>query len=82
MNAMKITICIGSVCRLKGSAKVIEELKSLIATNNLNEKVALEGTFAEAEVESVAVWVDGEVYSVTPETVGEFFNNNVLAKLA
>ena len=79
---MKITICIGSVCRLKGSSNVIEELKSLIASNNLEGKVALEGTFAEAEVEGVAVWVDGEVYSVTAETVGEFFNNNVLAKIA
>lgn len=79
---MKITICIGSVCRLKGAANVIEEIKNLIAANNLGEKVALEGTFAEAEVEGVAVWVDGEVASVTPATVGEFFNNNVLAKLA
>ena len=79
---MKIKICIGSVCRLKGSAKVIEELRSLIASNNLEGKVALEGTFAEAEVEGVACFVDGEVVSVTPETVGEFFSTNILAKLA
>ncbi|HAS78464.1 MAG TPA: hypothetical protein DCS38_01805, partial [Ruminococcus sp.] len=42
---MKVTICIGSSCHLKGSRQVVEKLQALIAENNLDEKVELSGTF-------------------------------------
>ena len=41
---MKITICIGSSCHLKGSRQVIERLQQLIAQHGLQEKVELAGT--------------------------------------
>ena len=35
---IKVTICIGSSCHLKGSRQVVEKLQALIAENNLDEK--------------------------------------------
>ncbi len=42
---MKITVCIGSSCHIKGSRQVVEQLQSLIASNSLGDKVELSGTF-------------------------------------
>ena len=42
---MKVTICIGSSCHLKGSRTIVEQLQSLISKENLQEKVELAGTF-------------------------------------
>ena len=33
---MKITVCIGSSCHIKGSRQVVEELQYLIKENNLS----------------------------------------------
>ena len=42
---MKITVCIGSSCHIKGSRQVVEELQRLISENNVGDKVELSGTF-------------------------------------
>lgn len=79
---MKITVCIGSSCHIKGSRQVVETLQALIAENNIADKVDLGGTFCMGKCQQgVCVTVDEEFYSVTPETVGEFFKEQVLAKL-
>ncbi len=79
---MKITVCIGSSCHIKGSRQVVESLQSLIKDNNVSDKVELGGTFCMGKCQQgVCVTVDDEFHSVTPETVGEFFNNEVLAKV-
>lgn len=79
---MKITVCIGSSCHLKGSRQVVEALQGLIADNDLKNSVELGGTFCMGNCQQgVCVTVDGELYSVSPETVGEFFESNVLSKL-
>ena len=80
---IKITVCIGSSCHIKGSRQVVEELQYLIAENNLKDKVELAGTFCMGRCqEGVCVTVDGEFYSVSPVTVEDFFKNEVLKKLA
>lgn len=79
---MKITVCIGSSCHIKGSRQVVEGLKSLIEKNGIGEKVTLGGTFCLGRCqEGVCVMVDDSFHSVSPETVDEFFNNEVLAKV-
>ncbi len=79
---MKVTVCIGSSCHLKGSRQVVEQLQYLIGENNLKDKVELGGTFCMGKCQlGVCVTVDNEFYSVTPETVGEFFNEQILGKL-
>ena len=80
---MKVTVCIGSACHLKGSRQVVEQLRELIAQNKLADKVELAGTFCMGKCqEGVNVNVDGETFSVSPETVGDFFAKQITAKLA
>ncbi len=79
---VNITICIGSSCHLKGSRKVVERLQALVAENNLKDDISLSGTFCMGKCETgVSVTVDGNYYSVSPETVDEFFKNTVLCRL-
>ncbi len=79
---MKITVCIGSSCHIKGSRSVVEQLQYLIAQNHLGDKVDLGGTFCMGKCQQgVCVTVDDNFYSVTPDTVTEFFEKEVKAKL-
>lgn len=56
---MKITVCIGSSCHIKGSRQVVEELQYLIAQNNLKDKIELSGTFCmeNARQASMSWWM-------------------------
>ena len=79
---MKITVCIGSSCHIKGARQVVETMNRLIKENVLADKVQLGGTFCMGKCQqNVCVSIDEEVFSVSPETVETFFNENVLAKL-
>ena len=79
---LKITVCIGSSCHIKGSRQVVEQLQSLIAEHNLGDKVELSGTFCMGNCQQgVCVTVNEAFYSVTPDTVKEFFANEILAKV-
>ena len=78
---MKICVCIGSSCHIKGSRQVVKQLQELINANNLGDKVELSGTFCIGRCqEGVCVTVDGEFFSVSPESATEFFNNNILTR--
>ena len=79
---MKVTVCIGSSCHIKGSRQVVEQLQTLIAENNVKDKVELGGTFCLGNCQQgVCVSVDDAFHSVSPETVVEFFKNEILAKV-
>ncbi len=79
---MKVTVCIGSSCHIKGSRQVVEQLQYLIGENNLGDKVELGGTFCMGKCQQgVCVTVDDTFYSVTPENVEEFFEKNIKAKV-
>ena len=79
---MKFTVCIGSSCHIKGSRQVVSLLQQLISQNNLDDKVELGGTFCMGQCQKgVCVTVDDNFFSVSPDTVTEFFNENVLAKI-
>ena len=79
---IKITVCIGSSCHIKGSRQVVEAIQNLIADHNVGDKVDLGGTFCMGKCQQgVCVTVNDDFHSVTPETVGEFFSREVLAKV-
>ena len=66
---MTITICIGSSCHLKGSRTIIQKLE-------------LNGSFCMGECSNgVCVKINDELFSVSPETVNTFFENEVLRRL-
>ena len=79
---MKVTVCIGSSCHIKGSRQVVEQLQYLIAENKLGDKGELGGTFCMGKCQQgVCVTVDDTFYSVSPETVESFFEKNIKAKV-
>ena len=79
---MKITVCIGSSCHLKGSRLVVASLQKLIAENNVSDKVELGGTFCMGKCqEGVCVSLDGEIFSVSPEGTREFFEKEVMSRI-
>ena len=79
---MKVTVCIGSSCHIKGSRQVVERLQCLVEKNDLGKKVDMGGTFCLGKCQQgVCVMVDDSFHSVTPETVDDFFANEVLPKV-
>ena len=60
---MKITVCIGSSCHLKGSRQVVEQLQYFIRENELGDKVELSGTSRQCQ-QGVCVTVDDAFHSV------------------
>ena len=79
---MKVTVCIGSSCHIKGSRQVVEYLQNRIDEDGLEDKVQLSGTFCMGKCQhGVCVSDDEEFHSVTPDTVAEFFENHVKAKV-
>ncbi len=79
---IKIKVCIGSSCHIRGARNVVEELQRLIALNQLGDKVELGGTFCMGKCQQgVCVTVDDQFYSVNPAEVEKFFAEAVLAKV-
>ncbi|MBR3017197.1 MAG: (2Fe-2S) ferredoxin domain-containing protein [Clostridia bacterium] len=79
---MKITVCIGSSCHIKGSRQVVENLQYLIAQNNLGDQIELGGTFCMGQCQKgVCVTIDGELFSVSPETTDDFFEKEVKTRI-
>ena len=83
---MRITVCIGSSCHVKGSRQVVRSLQQLIADNKLEDKVELGGTFCMNNCQkgvcvAIETLTSEEFFSVTPETTEEFFRENVLTRV-
>ena len=79
---MRVTICIGSGCHLKGSREIIQQLQQLVKEHGVSDKVDLNGAFCTGNcVNGVCVTVDGTLYSLSPETTKEFFEKEILGRL-
>ena len=79
---MKVTVCIGSSCHLKGSRQVVEALQFNIAEAGLGDKGELGGTFCMGKCQQgVCVTVDDKFFSVMPNTVDDFFRDEIFAKV-
>ena len=80
---MKVTVCIGSSCHLKGSRQVVESLQFYINEEGLTDKIELGGTFCMGKCQQgVCVTVDDKFYSVSPDTVKDFFEKEIKAKVS
>jgi NADH:ubiquinone oxidoreductase subunit E len=77
-----VQVCVGSSCHLKGSRSIIQGLEKKIRENDLGSQVELNGSFCTGECEKgVCVKIDDELFSVTPDTVDQFFNDEVLRRV-
>jgi NADH:ubiquinone oxidoreductase subunit E len=72
---MKILVCVGSSCHLKGSYKVIEKFKELIKNYEVEDKVDLQASFCLGHcAEGVTVKVnDMFIKNISPDNVEEKF---------
>lgn len=79
---MVIQVCIGSSCHLKGSRSVILKLQELIQKHQLEDKISLSGSFCMGQCQKgVCLKLDEEIFSLSPDTTVEFFQNEVLGRL-
>ena len=79
---IKVTVCIGSSCHIKGSRQIVEELQYLVSENKLDEKVELGGTFCMGRCkEGVCVTIDDDFFSLSPENVDDFFKKEILGRI-
>lgn len=79
---MVVTICIGSSCHLKGSRDIIASFQRLVSLHGLSDKVELTGSFCMGQCEKgVCVKVNEELFSVTPATAEQFFNEEILGRI-
>ena len=77
---MKVTVCLGSHCHLKGSSRVVEQLQSLIEEHKMQEIVDLRGALCMGVCQDgVSASVNDTSFSLTPETTESFFTENLLA---
>ncbi len=80
---LKISVCIGSACHLKGSFNVINTLQDEIESKKLSDKIDVKGVFCTGHcTEAVSVCIgEDEFFSVKGENTTDFFNNQVIPRL-
>lgn len=81
---MDLMVCVGSSCHLQHSRELINRLKELIAQYELAGSVELKGSFCMGHCaeEGVCVRYGEETYSLTMDTVDEFFATKVAGRSA
>jgi len=80
---IKVKVCIGSACHLKGSYNVINNLQELIEQHKVTDKVDLSAAFCLGKcTKAVSVQIDdAEIFSVGIQNTKEFFVENVLSRI-
>ena len=80
---VKVTVCIGSSCHLKGSRQLVERFQYLIKENKKDEQIELAGAFCMGKCASdgVSVTVDGDYFAVKPENADDFFRKQFLVRV-
>lgn len=80
---MKISICVGSSCHLRGSNKIVALMQEAIAQNGLSDRVELGAAFCLGKcTDGVSVRIDDEVVSgFSPENFAEMFDKYIKKRL-
>lgn len=73
---MKIYVCIGSSCHLKGSYDIIAVLKKLVSDRGLEKEVSLNASFCLGHcMDGVTIKIDDQLITgVTPQNITEIFD--------
>lgn len=81
---LEINICIGTSCHLNGAYNVVQTLQQLIEEKALHAQIEIKACFCmkQCQKHGVSVSIAEENFRVTPEGVGEFFQNEIMKRLA
>lgn len=75
---IKINVCVGSSCHIRGSYKIIELLNNAIKENSLEDKVTVSAAFCLGHcMNGVSVKVDDQIFGVNEDSFKDFFEEHV-----
>jgi NADH:ubiquinone oxidoreductase subunit E len=79
-ESLRVTICVGSSCYVRGSDQLAAALVSLLGEHGLEDRIEITGAFCmDACTMGVSVKVgDGPCRTVTPENAAALFHNEIL----
>lgn len=78
---MKIEICVGSSCHVRGSYEVIKNVEAFVKDHGLEQDIELKGCFCMGHcTEGVSMKVDGAVLQVSEDTVVELLSEKLREK--
>ena len=77
---VKLNVCIGSACHIKGSYNIIQTFQQLLEERKLHDRIEFKASFCMKSCNNtgVSVSVNGEAYDVMPERAEGFFDEVVL----
>lgn len=80
---LKISICVGSSCHLKGAPKIVKMFQEAIARNDLKNEVTLAASFCLGRcAEGVCVRIgDNVIVNVNAENFNDIFRKHVMEAL-
>ncbi len=69
---MKIEICVGSSCHVRGSYEVVKNVEAFVKNQELEQEIELKGCFCMGHcTEGVSIKIEGSIFQVSEETVIE-----------
>lgn len=80
---MKLSVCVGSSCHLKGSREVIMRLQELIKEHKLNNKIELCASFCLGHcAQGVSMMLDENIIlNANKDTIDQIFKDEILPKV-
>lgn len=80
---LHVKVCVGSSCHIRGGARTMKLLQSLIESHGLSTEVSLSADLClDNCLQAPNVVIEGTIFgSVTPDRVEEFFENEVLPRV-
>jgi NADH:ubiquinone oxidoreductase subunit E len=79
---LEVKVCVGSSCHIRGGAKTLKAIKSLIEANGLADQVDLAADLClDNCMQAPNVLVNGTVFGgITPDKAEQFFIEHILPK--
>ena len=75
---MKIEICVGSSCHVRGSYEVVKNVEAFVIDQGLEQDIELKGCFCMGHcTEGVSMKVDGAVLQVSEDNVVELLEEKL-----
>lgn len=80
---VRISICFGSACHLRGAYGVLNAFRELLTNNDINGVVELAGEFCQGRCnEGVVIKINDEIITnVSESNVQSIFNEKILERL-